>query len=177
MDILDIVNTMQPGTISKLAAHASDFPNSEPSIPFMGFFVQLFPNAVLPDPAAVTAYAATYQAAALAAQLLAALAAHRYTVQTGGIVVAGVPVSTDEVSLAKLSDAWIKSKFDNTITVSWVAGGNVYPLNAAQILTIGDAVFTFQQKCYAAQAALIPNVAQYQDTASIIAAFDNAMKG
>jgi len=56
MDIINIVNSMQPRTISKFALKASDFPNGESSVPFMGGFVQLFPNAVLPDPAAVTSY-------------------------------------------------------------------------------------------------------------------------
>ncbi len=115
-------------------------------------------------------------AAGAQTRLLSALAAHRYAVQSGGITVSGVPVSTDEVSLAKLSDAWIKSKFDNSITVSWVSGNNVYPLNATQILAIGDAVFAFQQKCYAVQGGIIPNVSQYSDAASITAAFDTAMK-
>lgn len=110
------------------------------------------------------------------AQLLTALAAYRYTVQTGGLTISGVPVSTDEVSLAKLSDAWIKAKFDNTLTISWVANGNVYPLNAAQIIAIGDAVFTFQQKCYATQANLLQNISNYNTIANIKTAFDNGMK-
>lgn len=63
-----IVNTMQPATIAKLALHAADFPNGEPSIPFMGAFVQLFPNKTLPSPAAVAAYQSTYDSAVAAAQ-------------------------------------------------------------------------------------------------------------
>lgn len=63
MDIMEIVNTMQPDTISKLALNAADFPDDGASTPFMGVFVQLFAGATLPDPAAVTAYELTYNAA------------------------------------------------------------------------------------------------------------------
>lgn len=68
MDIISIVNAMQPRTISRLALHATDFPNGESGIPFMSAFVQLFPNATLPDPVAVTAYEPTYNATIAALQ-------------------------------------------------------------------------------------------------------------
>lgn len=64
---------MQPGTIAKLALKATDFPNGEPSLPFMGAFVQLFPGAKLPAEAAVSAYQPTYDAS-IAAQQAAAQA-------------------------------------------------------------------------------------------------------
>lgn len=68
MDIMAIVNTMQPGTISRLALHAEDFPNGENGLPFMGVFVQLFSNKPLPSPADVSAYQVTYDAAVAAAR-------------------------------------------------------------------------------------------------------------
>lgn len=63
MDIMAIVNTMQPNTISKQAYNAEDFPNGEESIQFMGVYVQLYPNAMLPDSGAVIAYENTYNIA------------------------------------------------------------------------------------------------------------------
>ncbi len=78
MDIIRIVNLMQPNTISKFALKATDFPNGETGVPYMGGFAQLFPNAVLPDPVAVTAYVMPAAAAAipdLATQLATALIA------------------------------------------------------------------------------------------------------
>jgi len=47
---------MQPNTIQRFALNATDFPNGSTGVPFMGGFVQLFPGAILPDPAAVMAY-------------------------------------------------------------------------------------------------------------------------
>lgn len=77
MDIISIVNTMQPNTISRFALKATDFPNGGNCIPFMNGFVQLFPNATLPDPAAVIAYESVYNAtiasAKISAQALAEL--------------------------------------------------------------------------------------------------------
>ncbi len=62
MDIISIVNHFWPNTIAKLAINASDFPNGETSIPFMGVFVQLFPDAKLPTEDDVRAYGSTYDA-------------------------------------------------------------------------------------------------------------------
>lgn len=56
MDIISIVNTMQPNTIKRFALKAEDFPNGESGIPFMGGFVQLFDGAKLPNPSDVKTY-------------------------------------------------------------------------------------------------------------------------
>lgn len=56
MDIISIVNTIQPNTIKRFALKQQDFSNGESGVPFMGGFAQLFNGATLPDPAAVTAY-------------------------------------------------------------------------------------------------------------------------
>lgn len=61
MDIISIVNTMQPNTIARLAKKTEDF-HGEASIPFMGCFVQLFPGAKLPAEDAVNTYQTTYDA-------------------------------------------------------------------------------------------------------------------
>ncbi len=65
MDIISVVNTMQPDTIARLALDQQHLPNG---VPFMGAFVILFPGAVLPDPAAVSAYEPTYLAGIAAQQ-------------------------------------------------------------------------------------------------------------
>lgn len=78
MDIISIVNSMQPGTIARFALRQSDFPNGQSGIPFMGGFAQLFPGATLPDPASVTTYVmpeASPPVPDLATQLAAALIA------------------------------------------------------------------------------------------------------
>lgn len=59
MDI-NLVNYYWPNTIRKLALNASDFPNGETSIPFLGVFVQLQDGGVLPSEADVTAKESDY---------------------------------------------------------------------------------------------------------------------
>lgn len=68
MDIISIVNTMQPETISALALNEADLPTGPASVQFMGYWVQLFAGQNLPTEAAVTAYEPTYTAAIAAAQ-------------------------------------------------------------------------------------------------------------
>lgn len=108
MDILAIVNTMQPGTISKLALAREDFPNDESvsAIPFMGAFVQLFPNGVLPNQADVIAYEPIYNALIAQqeadAQTLASLPdLHSQVAQiTAAIVASGIALPDEVISAA-----------------------------------------------------------------------------
>lgn len=115
-------------------------------------------------------------AAASQSRLLAALAQHRYVIQTSGMTIGGVSVSTDDVSVGKLTAAWIKAQNDPTLSITWITSGNApVVLNATTITAIGDAVFAFQQKCYAVQGNLITNVGQYTTAAALVAAFDAGM--
>lgn len=106
------------------------------------------------------------------ADLLDALAAHCYLVQTGGIKVGDILVSTDDTSALKLTAAWLKAHTDDTIQITWITNNVPVVINAAQILALGDAVFTFEQKCYAVRGQLITNILQYHDIATLLTAFD-----
>lgn len=125
MDIMAIVNAMQPETISKLALHATDFPNGESSIPFMGVFVQLFTNKSLPTPAAVTAYEPTYDAAIAAAQA-AAIALPDIPTQianlTAAVVALGGTVPAAQITAA---NATLTAIGQPTITIDQTAKPSV----------------------------------------------------
>lgn len=57
--ISEAANALQPNTIQKLARTQAELPAG---VPFMGYYVQLFPGATLPDPSAVTAQIAAMTA-------------------------------------------------------------------------------------------------------------------
>lgn len=65
MDIIMLVNALQPNTIQRLSLVQKFNPDTGQPLytPFMDAFVELFDGATLPDPAAVMAYEANYNAA------------------------------------------------------------------------------------------------------------------
>lgn len=176
MDIMSIVNAMQPQTISRLALNAADFPNNEASIPFMGVFVQLFQGAILPSPSAVVAYQATYEASILTDSIKVALAAHRYDIQTGGVVIDGHPFRTDIDSQFALTGAFMAAQANPAISINWkMADGTFATLNAAAITSAWSQGMGFVQKCFDSEKTVIAAVATYATAELAIAAFDALM--
>lgn len=178
MDIMAIVNAMQLGTISKQALSVVDFPNDEhvAAIPFMGVYVLLTENGVLPDPAAVNTYAATYNANILSQQLLSALSAHRYAVENGGTIISGNAYKTDPESRLALTAIFVIAATNNAFTSNWkMADGTFVTLSSAQIIEAAQGVLAFVQKCFDTEKTLAANVANYPTSAAIVAAFDTAM--
>ncbi|SMD18412.1 DUF4376 domain-containing protein [Rhizobium sp. RU36D] len=77
------------------------------------------------DPAALVAYAAS----------------KRWQVEVGGTVVAGIPVATDDRSKIMIAGARIAAADDPDWTTVWHgADGHTYPINAAQMIAISNAV-------------------------------------
>src|SRR5690606_5920721 len=67
--------------------------------------------------------------------------AKRYAVEVGGIVVGGVPIATDDRSKQMIIGARIAADADPNWTTQWVGGdGGIYPVNAAAMIAISDAV-------------------------------------
>lgn len=173
MDIISIVNTMQPNTIAKLALTQDALPDGTP---FMGAYVTLFDGARLPAEADVTAYEPTYTASILQQSLLAGLASHRYSVLNGGTIINGIPFKTDPESRSDLMAIYIIANANSGFSTAWKADdGNFYPLTASQIVATGNAILGFVQKCFATEHTLKTNIANYTDIPTIIAAFDAGM--
>ena len=85
------------------------------------------------------------------ARLLAFAADKRWRVETGGITVGGVPLSTDDRSKLMITGARIKADNDPDFTTPWVAAdGSVSTVNAATIIAISDAVLAHVAACFAA---------------------------
>ena len=104
------------------------------------------------------------------------LPAYRFEKENGGIDVGGMTVQTDRGSRPDLIGARIKAKEDAAYTVKWKTPNGFVTLNAATIITLADEVESHVQKCFAAEAAVQPNIDNETITtkSEIESAFDTA---
>lgn len=99
---------------------------------------------------------------------LAAAATKRWQVETGGILVGGIPVHTDDRSKLMITGARIKADADANFTTQWVtADGTIVPLAAAQIVAIADAVLAHVDACFAAFATLAAAINAAEDQTAL----------
>ncbi len=88
-------------------------------------------------------------------ELTAYAADARWRKEVGGITVAGVPVATDDRSKQMIIGARIAADADANWTSQWVgADGSIYPINAAAIVAISDAVQAHVNACFATFASV-----------------------
>lgn len=75
------------------------------------------------------------------ADLLAYAADRRWRIEVGGIVIAGVPIATDDRSKIMIMGARVAAASDAAWQTIWHgADGQTYPLNAAAMIAISGAV-------------------------------------
>lgn len=101
--------------------------------------------------------------------ILSALAHKRWQIETGGIVVGGVPVKTDRESASKLTAAYVKADRDANYSVqNWkVEEGVFVSLDATTIIATGDAVSAHVQACFDREAALTALILEAEDAAAL----------
>lgn len=93
-------------------------------------------------------------------RLAGLIAARRYTAETAGITVFGVPVYTDRTTQNKLTGAALRASRDSSYTVDWKCSNNTFvSLTAEQIVSVADAVGDHVQACYSREADLLEAVA------------------
>lgn len=102
------------------------------------------------------------------------LPAYRYAKETGGITVNGVHIQTDRETRSTLLGARVMAVADNSYTVQWKTPEGFVTLNAAQIIAISNAVAAHVQKCYAAEATVLPTLDTLQNVTEVETAFDTA---
>lgn len=91
-----------------------------------------------------------------APDLYAYAADKRWRVETGGAIVGGVTVATDDRSKVMIMGARIKADADPDYVVGWkVADGGFVNLTAPQIIAVSNAVLAHVDACFAAEAALV----------------------
>ena len=81
-----------------------------------------------------------------------ALAAHRYSIEIGGVYAGGVTIATDDRSKSLLTGARVRAEADNTRTFKWKGVDGFVELTAAQIIAISDIVAEFVEHCFANEA-------------------------
>lgn len=108
------------------------------------------------------------------AELVAYASSARYAKEIGGIVVAGVPVATDDRSKQMILGARVAADTDPDFSTLWVgADGNIYPVTAAAMITISNAVLAHVAACFTLFASVKTqiDVGTITTTAQIDAAF------
>ena len=84
--------------------------------------------------------------------LYAYLADLRWQTETGGIMVNGLSVATDDRSKLMLSGARIKADNDPTFTTKWKGSdGSFIVIDAPTIIAISDVVLDHVDRCFAAE--------------------------
>ena len=99
---------------------------------------------------------------------LALLAAKRYAVEVGGIVVGGEEVRTDRQSQALLNAAYVGLRDGFQTTVDWKNTNGVFvTLTLAQITPIAQAVFAHVQNCFTNESRHADTIKALTSTAAV----------
>lgn len=88
------------------------------------------------------------------AEVLAAIAAKRFTAETGGITVQGLAIDTSRDSQNLITGAALAADRDPAYSVKWKTAGGFVELSAAQLLALADAVRKHVQACFNREADL-----------------------
>lgn len=82
--------------------------------------------------------------------LIAYAANKRWQKEVGGITVSGIPVATDDRSKLMMTGARVAAAADPEWSTQWAGmDGSIYPLTAAQVVAISDAVQAHVNNCFA----------------------------
>lgn len=99
--------------------------------------------------------------------LLAYAANKRWQKEVGGITVSGIPVATDDRSKLMMTGARVAAAADPEWSTQWAGmDGSIYPLTAAQVVAISDAVQSHVNNCFAIFATVKAGI----DNSTIISA-------
>ncbi|WP_454917266.1 DUF4376 domain-containing protein [Xanthobacter sediminis] len=109
---------------------------------------------------------------AVRADALTRLAGRRWRAETGGIVVGGTAIPTDEQAQLKITGAALAAQRDPTMSLLWKCTGGVWvTLTAAQVLALADAVRAHVQACFDREATLAGALTA-AETVEAVAAID-----
>lgn len=86
------------------------------------------------------------------AEKLAALAAHRYAIETGGITVGGADIGTDRDDQAMITGTLVGFQSGTLTSVRWKGAGGFATLDAAAFLPLASAVAQHVEACFAREA-------------------------
>lgn len=98
----------------------------------------------------------------------ALIAARRYTAETAGTTVEGMPIDTDDRSKTLINGAALRAYRNTDYVLRWKASDGFVDLPAAQVLAIADAVSEHVQLCFDREDALLAAVADGSITAEML---------
>lgn len=99
---------------------------------------------------------------------MALIAARRWAAETGGIVLAGMPVDTDDRSKLLINGAALRASRDSSYTLHWKTVEGFIDLPADQVLIMADAVSDHVQACFTRESELQAAVVDGSITANMI---------
>jgi hypothetical protein len=82
----------------------------------------------------------------------------RWRKEQGGIVVAGIPIATDDRSKQMVMGARIAADANGNFETLWATDADVVTLTAPQIIGISDAVLAHVQTCFVAFANVVAGI-------------------
>ncbi|MCD5996514.1 DUF4376 domain-containing protein [Pseudomonas sp. CDFA 602] len=85
---------------------------------------------------------------------MALIAARRWIAETGGIVLGGMPVDTDDRSKLLINGAALRASRDGSYVLKWKTLEGFVDLPADQVLIMADAVSDHVQDCFNREAEL-----------------------
>lgn len=86
------------------------------------------------------------------------IAEKRWEVETGGMVLMGIPLNTDPISQTKYIGAHLSASQNPNYTVKWKTANGFMNLDANTIILIADSVRTFVQNCFNHESDLVTAV-------------------
>lgn len=96
--------------------------------------------------------------AALKVERKAALAERRWQAETGGTVVAGIPVHTDVRSQSVITGASVAAMLDENYSVQWKTSTGFVTLNREMVIGLATGVRHHIQSCFDREAALVAEI-------------------
>jgi hypothetical protein len=113
--------------------------------------------------------------AEIKANAFAALAERRWRAETGGTLVNGATIATDENAQAKIVGAVLAAMRDANYSAQWkMPDGRFSTFSHDQIIAAGDAVRAHVQACFDREASLAAQIVAAADAAAIAAIDLNA---
>ncbi|WP_257604456.1 DUF4376 domain-containing protein [Pseudomonas sp. UMAB-08] len=96
------------------------------------------------------------------------IADRRYTAETSGTTVEGMPIDTSRDSQSMLTGAALAASLDPGYSVQWKTTAGFVTLTSSQILGVASAVRAHVQACFNREAALLAAVADGSITAVMV---------
>lgn len=98
------------------------------------------------------------------------IAAKRYAVETGGLMIGGMAINTEDRSKTLLNGSAFKAFRNPAYVLRWKTPEGFIDLDSEQVMTIADAVADFVQACFDREDELIAAVENHSFTMAMLTA-------